>query len=169
MCGSVTKHISFCQAMLIVRTMCFGAQNHQLKSYRGHCTHCNAQHGWPYQNLRSNVGSYQGYLAAPRRGRRRNSSGGIPPVKCRHLADRSCTNGATRRIYHVLVYKSRTKTTQIRVSYYLKWRLLADRSCISVAPLRIVHKLILSKFVSYFLNYVKMALGQRSRDKIKVK
>ena len=29
--------------------------------------------------------------------------GGITPVKCRHLADRSCTSGAIRRIYHALV------------------------------------------------------------------
>ena len=29
--------------------------------------------------------------------------GGIPPVKCRHLADRSCTSGAIRWIDHALV------------------------------------------------------------------
>ena len=82
-------------------------------------------------------------------------SGGIPQVKCRHLADRSYTSGAIRRIDHALVTppggKVTTKTTQIRASYYLKWRLLADRSYISIAPLRIVHKLILSKFVCLFL------------------
>ena len=84
----------------------------------------------------SNVGSFRGKPAAPRCGRRRNSSGGIPPVKCGHLADRPCTIGDIRRIYHALV------------------------ACISVAPLRIVHKLILSKFVCLiFFNYVKMALG----------
>ena len=60
---------------------------------------------------------------------------------------------ATWRIDHTLVAppggQITTKTTQIRASYYIKWRLLADRSCISVAPLRIVHKLILSKFVCH--------------------
>ena len=45
------------------------------------------------------VGSYRGKPAAPRR----NSSGGIPPGKCRHLAIRSCTSGAIRRIDHALV------------------------------------------------------------------
>ena len=45
------------------------------------------------------LGAYRGKPAAPRR----NSSGGIPPVKCRHLADRSCTSGAIRRIDHTLV------------------------------------------------------------------
>ena len=68
--------------------------------------------------------------------------GGIPPVKCRHLADRSCTSGAIRRIYHTPVAppggQVTNKTTQIRASYYLKWRLLADMSYISVAALRIV-------------------------------
>ena len=29
--------------------------------------------------------------------------GGIPPVKWRHLADRSCTSVAIRRIEHALV------------------------------------------------------------------
>ena len=64
------------------------------------------------------VCGYRGTTAA----QRRNSSGGIPPVKCCHLADRSCTSGAIRRIDHAivvpLVNKSRTKTTQIRASYY---------------------------------------------------
>ena len=40
------------------------------------------------------------YTLAAQRG---NSPGGIPHVKCRHLADRSCTSGAIRRIYHALV------------------------------------------------------------------
>ena len=88
------------------------------------------------------------YTLAAQRG---NSPGGIPQVKCRHLADRSCTSDAIRRIGHALVEppggQVTTKTTHICASSYLKWRLLADRSCISVAPLRIVHKLILSKFV----------------------
>ena len=34
---------------------------------------------------------------------RRNSTGGIPPVKCRPLADKSCTSGAIWRIDHALV------------------------------------------------------------------
>ena len=29
--------------------------------------------------------------------------GGVPPVKWRHLANRSCTSGAIRRIYNTLV------------------------------------------------------------------
>ena len=64
--------------------------------------------------------------------------GGIPPVKWRHLANRSCTGGAIRRIDSALV-----------ASYYLKWRLLADRSYISVTPppLRTSHELVVSKFV----------------------
>ena len=53
-----------------------------------------------------------------------NSTGGIPPVKCRPLADRSGTSGAIRRIDHAVVAppggQVTTKTTPIRASYYLK-------------------------------------------------
>ena len=77
------------------------------------------------------LGAYRWVLGAARW----NSTGGIPQVKCRQLADRSCTSGAIRRIDHALVAppggQITTKTTQIRASYYLKWRLLADRLCIS--------------------------------------
>ena len=86
-------------------------------------------------HVSSNVGAYRGMVAA----QRGNSPGGIPPVKCRHLADRSCTSGAIRRIDRALVAppggQVTPKSTEIRASYYLKWCLLADRSCISVAPL----------------------------------
>ena len=47
----------------------------------------------------SMLGAYRDTVAA----QRRNSSGGIPPVKCRHLTDRSCTSGAIRRTDHALV------------------------------------------------------------------
>jgi len=47
----------------------------------------------------SMLGAYRDTVAAPRW----NSTGGIPQVKCRHLADRSCTSGAIRRIDHALV------------------------------------------------------------------
>ena len=82
--------------------------------------------------------SYREALGAERGGRRRSttggiptvefqrwsSTGGIPPVKCRPLADRSCTSGAIRRIDHAVVSppggQVTTKTTQIRASYCLK-------------------------------------------------
>jgi len=41
-------------------------------------------------DVSSMLGAYRGKPAAPRG----NSPGEIPPVKCRHLADRSCTSGA---------------------------------------------------------------------------
>ena len=50
-------------------------------------------------DISSILGAYRGKPAAPRR----NSSGGIPPVKCRHLVDRLCTSGVIRRIDHTLV------------------------------------------------------------------
>ena len=61
-----------------------------------------------------------------------------------------------------LVGKSRTNITQIRVSYFVKWRHLVDRSYTSVAPPPLTDNSRTNTVqirVSYFINYVKMAIG----------
>ena len=67
------------------------------------------------------LGAYRWVLGAARC----NSTGGIPPVKCRNLADKACTSGTIWRLDHALVVeharlvdKSRTSSAKIRASYF---------------------------------------------------
>ena len=82
----------------------------------------------------SNRGSYRGKPGAERW----NSTVGIPPVKWRPLADKSCTNGAIWRTYHALVAPPGGQVTNYYYansfsSFLSLFNPMADRSCTSVA------------------------------------